>query len=176
MRKLWLDISPRLSYSDFFRPLVLPNLEKFAFDTSNGDPVDLRQAIECLCLPNLRLELDTLQPDIVLVARSLPPLTTINAPDFLLLESVMDIISHDPCFQKLTSLQAVVPLEFTKAFIEMLTVQWSRARQVNIIAPRNTICDDLRLERQKKRHLSTFPGHQAGSKTVGSFGLENHLL
>ena len=126
----------KLPYSDLFRPLVLPNLEEFAFDLNNASDeclAELGQAIECLCLPDLLLELDDAGVnDIVRVARSLPPLTTIKAPECLLLESDIDILSHDPCFQKLTSLEMNVSLKNTKAFIEMLKVQWSRARQLNM--------------------------------------------
>jgi len=137
LRTLSLNIydSPNLSYSDFFRPLVLPNLEEFAFDLnymSDERVAELRQAIECLCLPNLLLELnDCGVGDVMRVTRYLPPLTTIKAPDRVLLESHMDSISRDPRFQKLMSLEMIVHFEDMEAFIKMLMVQWSRARQLN---------------------------------------------
>jgi len=131
LRKLCLNIydSPNLRYRDFFRPLVLPNLKEFAFDLhdrSYRHLVELGQAIEPLCLPDLLLEFDDAGVvDVMRVARFLPPLTTIKAPNRIL------IIPHDPCFQKLTSLEMSIRFEDTKAFIEMLGVQWSRARQLN---------------------------------------------
>ena len=138
LRKLSLNIyySPGLPYSDFFRPLVLPNLEEFAFDlnaTSYGRLAELSQAIEGLGLPNLLLEFDDAGVDDVMrIACALPPLTTIKAPNRVLQKSFIDIIPHDPCCQKLTSLEMSIRYKDTEAFIEMLRVQWSRARQLNM--------------------------------------------
>ena len=129
-----LDHSATLLYSDFFRPLVLPGLEEFAFDlkvTSDERLAELRQAIECLCLPDLLLEFGGAgMGNIVTVARSLP-LTTMKAPEYVLFKFNMDIISRDLRFQKLTSLEMSICLGDTNAFIEMLKVRWSRARQLN---------------------------------------------
>ena len=137
LRKLRLHIQQplKLLYSDFFRPLVLPNLEELAIylcDTPDKCLPDLRQAIEGLFLPDLLLEV--VQPwigDIVQVARFFPLTTIIKASQWSLFESDIDTMSHDPCFQKLTSLEMSIRFKNMKAFIEMLRVQWSHVRQQN---------------------------------------------
>ena len=179
LRKLCLNIdhSAMLLYSDFFRPLVLPNLEEFAFDlnaTSDERLAELRQAIECLCLPDLLLEFGGAgMGNIVTVARSLP-LTTMKAPEYVLFKFNMDIISRDLRFQKAHFTRNEYLPRGYECFhrdVEDAVVSCSTAEY----ASRNTIRDDSRPGRQARRHFSTFSRHQGGSKTVGSFGLANYL-
>jgi len=177
LQKLCLDIrdSTNFSHSDFFQPLVLPNLKEFAFGlyyTSDELVADLRRAIEGLSLPDLLLEFDDYGVgDVIRVAHSLSPLTTIKAPEHILRKSHMDIISHDR-FQKLMSLEMIVRLEDTEAFIEMLMVQWSCARQPN----RHLGIQSATIHVQDASEEDIFRLSQdIRQRTVGSCGLANYL-
>ena len=137
LRKLGLKaMSWRPLYADFFRPLVIPKLEQFAFVLSGPFEdylKELRETIDRLSIPDVRLELVLHYVgrdggDIVRLARSLPPLTSIKAYDCYLPASTIELIAQDVCFQALTSLEVLTGAE---NLVEMFKAHWVRARQSN---------------------------------------------
>jgi len=120
------------------RPLVIPKLGQFAFvlsDPSDDHLKDLRETIDRLSIPDLRLVLHCngySMDDLLRLARSLPPLTSITAYDYVLPASTMELIAQDACFQTLTSLEACINRYNTKDLVKMFKVYWmTRARQSN---------------------------------------------
>ena len=131
LQKLGLhDVELRgFSYADVFRPLVFPELKQLAFVLS-GQPEDhledLRETIDCLPIPDLRLELhyDGIEKDGILrLARFLPPLTLIKAYECILSASTMALIGQETCFQTLTSLEIRIGLHNTKDLVKMFKAQ-----------------------------------------------------
>jgi len=142
LRKLGLNmIFWGFSYADFFRPLVIPKLELFTFvlSSSSEDCLnDLRETIDHLSIPGLRLELhyDGCQADDILrLAHSLPPLTSIKAYKCFLPASTIALIGQKTCFQTLTSLEIITSLHNTRDLVEMFKAHWARARQSNNTHP-----------------------------------------
>jgi len=137
LRKLGLEMSWGSSYADFFRPLVLPKLEQLTFVLSNSSKHhlnDLREAIDRLSIPDLRLQLhynEGDEDDLVRLAHSLPPLTSIKADECALPASAIKLIGQEACFQTLTSLEIVTGARNVKALVGMLKAHWARARQSN---------------------------------------------
>jgi len=111
LRKLHIDVvdsrNPGQSlYIDYFRPLVLQNLEQIPLDLSNtynGRLAELKQVIECLCLPDLRLKISHLGwqwPRYRYRARHIVFTSSDNkAPNRRLVKSSISLISQDPCPQ-----------------------------------------------------------------------------
>ena len=137
LRKLGLNMSREPLYGDFFRPLVIPKLEQFAFllsDPSEDHLKELRETIDHLSIPDLGLELDydgSEGDGIMRLAHSLPPLTSIKAYAYDFPASTMELIGHETCFQTLTSLEIITRSLHTKALVEMFKAHWARARQSN---------------------------------------------
>ena len=86
LRKLGLKIFWEPLYADFFRSLVIPKLEQFAFvlwDPSEAYLKELRETIDRLSIPDLRLELHYdggYDVGIVRLVHSSPPLGSMNPP------------------------------------------------------------------------------------------------
>jgi len=114
LRKLGLKMSRESSYADYFRPLMIPKLEEFAFvlsDPSADHLKDLRETIDRLSIPDLGLVLyydGDGGDDILRTAHSLPPLTSIKVYQYFLRASTMELIAQDAFFQTLTSLEACI--------------------------------------------------------------------
>ena len=140
LRNLGVNMSKKPAYRDYFRPLVTPKLEQFAFvlsDPSADHLKELRETIDRLymSIPNLRLVLlynGDRGDGILRLARSLPPLTSIKASHQRFLPaSTMKLIARDVFFQTLTSLEACIHPSDTKDLVEMFKGCWTRARQSN---------------------------------------------
>ena len=137
LRKLGLGVNSWSPHADFFRPLVIPKLEKFTLvlSSSSEDYLNaLRVTIDHLSIPDLRLELHYDGRDrgaIMRLARFLPPLSSIKAYECSLSASMMALIGQEMCFQTLTSLEVRIDLCNTENVVEMFKTHWAHAQQSN---------------------------------------------
>ena len=142
--KLGLDISKEFLYADFLWPLVFPKLKEFTFILPDWADLEdylkeFRETIACLSILDLHLEVHYHGyggDDILELAHSLPPLTSIKAyrkglPASMVVLILALILTQKTCFQTITSLEiATGPLN-TKDLVEMFKTHWMYAQQSN---------------------------------------------